>query len=361
VASSPGGARIPSLDGLRALSIALVLAGHLAGTRNAYRSMPLNAGFGVQIFFVISGFLITTLLLEEQANTGRISLKNFYIRRFFRIFPPFYAYIAAIAAVAAWGAVTLRPGDVLHSLTYTMNYHYDRSWWFGHIWSLSVEEQFYLLWPAILVAVGIRRGFLSAAAVILLSPAIRLGYWYLLPNQHGAIGEAFPTISDALAAGCLLAGVRGRLGNMPRYVAFLKSPLFYVVPACAILARLLDERPRFSMAVGQTIVNIAIAITIDRFVRFPDTLGGRFLNLRPVAYIGALSYSIYLWQQPFLNRHSDSDLAAFPLNLALTAGASLASYYLIERPFLDLRRRLENRSRPIERAVSAAPAGRNVR
>jgi peptidoglycan/LPS O-acetylase OafA/YrhL len=340
-----GGGRIPSLDGLRAISITLVLAGHLAGTRNAYAASLVDASFGVRVFFVISGFLITSLLIEEQARIGTISLKNFYLRRLFRIFPPFYAYIGVVAAAAAAGWVAFRPGDLGYALTYTMNYHYDRSWWFGHIWSLSVEEQFYLLWPAILVFAGIRRGILSAAAVLLLSPMIRLGYWYLLPDQHAAIGEAFPTVSDALAAGCVLAGVRDHLNGSPRYLAFLRSRLFYVVPALAVAASYTGMHPRISMALGQTIMNVALAVTIDRFVRFPNSIGGRILNLRPLTYVGVLSYSIYLWQQPFLNRHSDSPLAAFPLNILLVAVLSAASYYAVERPFLNLRRRVETRPR----------------
>jgi peptidoglycan/LPS O-acetylase OafA/YrhL len=239
----------------------------------------------------------------------------------------------------------LRPGDIAAALTYTVNYHYDRSWYFGHIWSLSVEEQFYLLWPAILATVGIRKGILSAAAVVLLSPAIRMGYWYLLPSQHAAIGEAFPTISDALAAGCVLAGIRETLSRSPRYRAFLRSGLFYVVPVLALAASFTGTRPRIGLLIGETVMNVAIAITVDRFVRFPDTLGGRILNLRPLVYVGVLSYSLYLWQQPFLNRHSDGSVAAFPLNILLVVVLSLASYYLVEQPFLNLRRKFEGRNR----------------
>jgi peptidoglycan/LPS O-acetylase OafA/YrhL len=222
-----------------------------------------------------------------------------------------------------------------------MNYHYVRSWWFGHIWSLSVEEQFYLLWPAVLLVFGVRKGLMSAGIVILLAPLIRVAYWYLLPEQRVGIDEAFPTVCDALAAGCGLAGIRDWLSLQGSYLAFLRSRAFYVVPVLAFAANLLGNHPLFDYLIGQTVMNAALALTIDRFVRFPDSLVGRMLNLRSFEFIGVLSYSIYLWQQPFLNRHSEALAATFPLNVALVAAMALASYYSVERPFLQVRKRLQ--------------------
>ena len=322
----------------------MVLVSHLSGTRNAFALgfVNLNAlgNFGVRTFFVISGFLITTLLLEEVTSNGAISLKNFYLRRFFRIFPAFYAYVAAIAIAGLLGWVALRPGDLLHACTYTMNYHYVRSWWFGHIWSLSVEEQFYVVWPIILVVLGIRKGLMSAGMVMFLAPLIRVAYWYLLPAQRVGIDEAFPTICDALAAGCALAGMLDWLSVQVAYLAFLRSRAFYLIPVLAFAANQLSH-PLFDDLIGQTVMNVALALTIDRFVRFPDSLVGRVLNLPLFAFIGVLSYSIYLWQQPFLNRHSEALIASFPLNLALVGTMALVSYYCVERPFIGVRKRVE--------------------
>src|SRR5439155_2931926 len=185
VMSAAAERRIPSLDGLRAISITLVLVSHLAGTRN----FPLSATtgnflglgeFGVIVFFVISGFLITGLLLDELARTDRIRLGRFYFRRTLRIFPPYYMLIAVLAVAGAAGVIQLAPHDVARTMTYTSNYYAGRSWFVGHTWSLSVEEQFYLLWPAVLLLAGTRRAFVIAGAVVLLAPVVRVGEWELL-------------------------------------------------------------------------------------------------------------------------------------------------------------------------------------
>lgn len=140
--------RIPSLDGLRAISILFVVFGHLGGTRNAPEIITFlerYANFGVRVFFIISGYLITTLLLREHAKTSTISLREFYIRRVYRIFSAAYAF--AIVALVVF-ASQMRFRDVLTALTYTVNYNSSPPWPIGHLWSLAVEEQFYILWPA---------------------------------------------------------------------------------------------------------------------------------------------------------------------------------------------------------------------
>src|SRR5258708_33942090 len=147
--------RVPSLDGLRALSIALVLISHLVGTRGFIVPQAIGRFFslgelGVRVFFVISGFLITSLLLEELESEGRISLIRFYFRRTMRILPPYFTLILAVVLLEAAGWITLAPKDKLHALTYTSNYYPERSWYLGHTWSLAVEQQFYLMCAALL-------------------------------------------------------------------------------------------------------------------------------------------------------------------------------------------------------------------
>jgi len=357
--------RIPSLDGLRALSISLVVLAHLIGTQN-FPSVPVLerwelGNLGVRVFFVISGFLITTLLLEDEDRTGTISLRQFYLRRFFRIFPAFYGFCLVLFVLDRADIISLQPGDLTAALTYTTNYHHDRSWYAGHLWSLSVEEQFYLLWPAIVLFAGVRGGLWVAALVVLIAPPLRLTM-ALWPSLRPGIGETFPSVADALATGCLLAGLRPWLARSPRWNRFIDSRLFWLAPL-AVVACARAPSAKLDWLVGQTVVNVGIAVIIEKTIRAPDDLLGRILNVRPLVFIGTLSYSLYLWQQIFLNRRGGSVLQSFPLNLVLAGLAALASYYLVERPFLRLRVRLERRprarARPAGHAGAAAVASRS--
>jgi peptidoglycan/LPS O-acetylase OafA/YrhL len=363
VRAQAGMERIPSLDGLRAISIALVLFSHLAGTGgfpvSAAAANPWSlGGFGVTVFFVISGFLITGLLLEELRRTNRIRLGRFYFRRTLRIFPPYFALLGALLVADRLGMIALNPGDLLHGATYTSNYHDARSWYVGHTWSLSVEEQFYLLWPAVLLFARTRRGLFIAAATILAVPVIRVAEWELMRWAGHGVGYRFETIADAIAAGCVLACARTRLHQLPVYTRFLSSRAFVIVPALAVAANLTHDHPLVAFGVATAVINICLALCIDWCVTFHDGRIGRVLNAAPLVFVGWISYSLYLWQQPFLNRDSSASTAQFPLNIVLTLALALASYYVIERPSLQLRKRLEARTR---RPTPAPPVGPDPR
>src|SRR3954470_16220242 len=147
--------RLPSLDGLRALSVAMVVGGHLAYTGTApaaFKTVLLfsDGALGVRFFFVISGFIISTLLINEGANGSIPSLKRFYLRRFIRLVPVQIVFLAALLLLTLYGTLNINSCQFLTSLTYTKNYGCS-SWIDGHLWSLSVEEQFYILWPFILL------------------------------------------------------------------------------------------------------------------------------------------------------------------------------------------------------------------
>jgi peptidoglycan/LPS O-acetylase OafA/YrhL len=353
--------RMPSLDGLRAISIGLVLIAHIAEMRGfpslgRAHWIPEKCGeLGVKIFFVISGFLITSLLVQELAQTGRISLRDFYLRRGFRIFPVYYFYLAVVFGLVALGVFPQRPHDAVFSLTYTMNYHYDRSWNVGHAWSLSVEEQFYLLWPAVMCWAGPRRRVQIAVAVLLVGPIARAISWQIqrhLGGENVGIGQTFPTVADALAVGCLLALERDRIASFQRYNALLRSRWFALVPLTAVVALLGTRVLAFNHTIAQTIINVAICITIDRCVRIPGGAVIGLLNSRPFVFVGTLSYSIYMWQQPLLNPETTSPLVPFPLNLLLVLPVAWASYNLIEKPFLRLRVRFQKRPPQRPAAVS---------
>jgi peptidoglycan/LPS O-acetylase OafA/YrhL len=348
------GGRIPSLDGLRAVSIGLVVFAHLCGCRYFVSLVPPRhalGNLGVRVFFVISGFLITSLLLQEFSQRGRVSQKIVYLRRTLRIRPSADVYIGLILLLNFMGFLALPANDLLHAATYTMNYQHVRSWQLTHLWSLSVEEQFYLIWPLVMILLGPRRGIWAAAATLLLTPLVRVGTWYLTPEMRWGIGGTFQTNADALAVGCVLAGMRTWLWARPAYLSFQQSHAFLVVPAVALVGVFLnafEEGPMLliSYAVGTSALNLAIALIIDRSVRLPGDWMGQFLNWKPMVFIGTLSYSLYLWQEPFLNRLSTSPISAFPVNLVLTFAVALASYYLVEKPFLGLRRRIERRIQP---------------
>ena len=342
-----GSRRIPSLDGLRAISIGLVLFWHLCGTSNFFpRSVfaPLGdfGNLGVRVFFVISGFLITFLMLDEIEATGTVSLKRFYLRRSLRIFPASYVFILFVFLSSRLGWPTLLPGDLFHAVTYTVNYDKHSSWEVGHLWSLSVEEQFYLLWPALIAFFRLRNATLFAVSALLFAPISRLAIATFLPAFRWGVGWWFPTIMDPIATGCLLAIFRNRLEAHNFYMSVLRSRWFVLIPCSAFLANM---RPpvRLSMLLLQPFINLALAVTIHRVVIFNKTMFGRFLNMRPVAFIGVLSYSIYLWQQPFLNRSSHLAICAFPWNLMIAGVAAAVSYAFIERPALAIRKKLEQR------------------
>jgi len=350
--------RIPSLDGLRAVSIMLVLIGHAALTVSAtgfLTHLHHVGNLGVRFFFIISGFLITTLLLKEQERYGRISMRGFYTRRALRIFPAALAYIGIIAICSAFGWLVLRPGDVIHALTYTMNYHQVRAWWLDHLWSLSVEEQFYLLWPGLLWWVGTRRGLRTAWMVVLLVPLVRALMWFVLHASASAMTKHFEANADVLAMGCLLSMHFNRLSASAGYMRFQASWLFWPLALVLVVGgngMFLISTASFYV-VGQSITNVGAVLCVDWCIRNIDGVVGRLLNWRPVVYLGVLSYSLYLWQNVFLNPDWVAWPTRLPLNLLLALLMAVASYNLVERPFLGLKRRI---ARPLSRPVEGSAA-----
>ncbi len=309
--------RIPSLDGLRALSILLVLTSHsLPGTHSfLFQLLFLHADLGVRIFFVISGFLITSLLLKERSQTGKISLKLFYLRRVLRLFPAFYLFIGIAALLGT------PPGNWIYVLTYTVNFDPDPPWILGHLWSLSVEEQFYILWPVVMAFARPR----SWTALALLSVfAVFPVRWFSLIDP--ALHYAFPFVCGPIALGCLLALYATQLKNI---VSAMNGWVFAAsIPVIALLDTL-----DFRLA-----TNILLTMCIARVVFVPVGL----LNWPPLMWVGKLSYSLYLFQQLFLDSISGrpSISLPFPLNLAGALTAAMICYYCVEAPFLGLRKRL---------------------
>ena len=194
-----------------------------------------------------------------------------------------------------------------------------------------MEEQFYLIWPVIMVMLAKRRALMLAFCTLPLAGVMRLF----------RSGEGFETNMDALACGCILACMWGCLGQNERWQNLLRSRLFWAVPIAVIASNKLNLVGGPSLAFGTCIANVLIAVSVERFVRYHRTGAAGLLNVRAAVIIGTLSYSLYLWQQPwvvFMNG-GHGPLQTFPLNVALAGVCALLSYNLIERPFLRLRKR----------------------
>jgi len=344
--------KIPSLDGLRAAAIGLVILGHAVDTWGAPILLaPLtHAGnLGVRVFFAISGFLITTLLLRELDARRAVSLKNFYARRSLRILPAFLVYVVAIHTLATLGLVDSPPGDTVRALTFTMDYRDDKSWHLNHLWSLSVEEQFYLLWGLLFVLTSQLRVRVAVIIFAIVPLGVRAAYLFGLIESSNPVAPArqFECLLDALAMGALLAVFFNTLMNSRRIADFARSPCSLVLGAALLSAALASYFVDSKMydSIGQTVANVGIILIVWNSVTLGRGWVRGILNWRPVAYVGVLSYSLYLWQQLFLDPNSRALYARFPLNIVLACCAALVSYYVIERPFLRARRFFRSRAR----------------
>jgi len=319
--------RIHSLQGVRAICISLVLLAHVAGTRNFPGSRVLEAygNPGVRIFLILSGYLITSQLLKEHDKTGGVSLRRFYARRAYRIFPAAYGFMAIAIATHWW---KLSRANILTALTYTLNYYPRGNHVLGHLWSLGVEEQFYLLWPLCLLLFSRKRLWIVAVA-ILAGPLLRMLFWLLW--RRAGLEHPFPVFMDALATGAAISLLEPRLR---RFQAVLLSRYFLLVPALTLLIPLTQFwSNRAYESLGFSVFQFGVALSLLHVMQRRYWI----LNSAPFVWVGSISYSLYLWQQPFLNRWSSAPWAAFPLNLALAVLFAAASYYLVEEPFLRLR------------------------
>jgi peptidoglycan/LPS O-acetylase OafA/YrhL len=192
--------RIPSLDGLRAISISVVVVSHLAKWRHV--SLPILGTYGelgVHVFFVLSGYLITNLLLDEYRRTSTVCISDFYLRRAFRIFPAALVFLS-IVVVIYWRQ--MRWYHVGAALFYLANMDLARPWIFGHLWSLSIEEQFYLIWP-FAVKRWHRHKTAILISVLIVTPLFRAAL-YALKINNGLVGS-LPIFADQLAIGCFLS------------------------------------------------------------------------------------------------------------------------------------------------------------
>jgi peptidoglycan/LPS O-acetylase OafA/YrhL len=334
------GRSIPSLDGLRAVAVIFVILGHCEATvldRVPLLYLVRDGILGVNMFFVISGFLITYLLLKEQNRGGGIDAKQFYVRRAFRIFPPFYFFLFVVTILKIGHVYNFTWPSLVSAATYTWNYnpHAD-GWILGHTWSLSLEEQFYLLWPTCLIFFSRRSCLKLALGLIVLSPFSRLITYALYPALRGRIIMMLHTHIDAIMVGCVIA-LALEMHLMRKLFARLSRPGWAVPSAIYlfIVAPLLEKRFRgsYELPIGMTLTSLCCGIILIYAVKNPESSLGRLLNLPWLRHIGVISYSLYLWQQMF----SGPATRFFPINLLLILVCAEASYWLVERPSLKVR------------------------
>lgn len=351
--------RLPSLDGWRAVAIGIVVLSHFEFARGfpeglrSWWGRVFQGKLGVRVFFVISGFLITHLLLEEAWRRGRPSLKAFYARRVLRIFPVYFLFAGVLGLLALAGLYSDAPSTWLGTLTFNRDLVGHGDSVTVHFWSLGVEEKFYLGWPVTFTLLCLWKRPRLAAALLLVplaaSPVLRAG-WIQEHLQPGLLARilgpsSIALYADGLAMGCLGAVcVREARGRFDRWASskVLDAALAILVAATVWL----ELRPGpWTLLVVPSIQNGALMVALwITLVRSEGWLY-RLLNLPAVAWLGTLSYSYYVWQQLFLAHFSGPALGSLPVYdwriWWLTAlGVACLSYYGLERPVLRLKDRL---------------------
>lgn len=336
--------RIPSLDGFRAISIALVLISHSRFSngfpfQNSEMLLSNVGSLGVTVFFVISGFLITYLLLTEEAERKEINLKYFYIRRVLRIFPVYFLYCIFVFALKNHESIVITTNNFIHIVSFTTNFDKHIFSTFQHFWSLSVEEQFYLIWP---ISIVLFRKNLKVViiAFLLLSSIFRITA-YKFPHWEISNLNSFFDYSDSIFIGAL-GGILFFENKQPYFLRFFKS-YFSQIALIGVIILLrysqgMGKLGYITIPFGNTIISFCILYIIFNYIIISEGSIFKFLNNKIIIHIGVLSYSIYIWQQFFLYGQTGF-YRIFPYNHLIVYSVALCSYYFWELPFLKLKKR----------------------
>ena len=339
---------VPAIDGVRGLAVAAVVLFHggvsWAGT----------GWLGVDAFFVLSGFLITTLLLREHADTGRVALGTFWLRRARRLLP---ALLVVVSACLAYAVLTSPEGvtsdlrdSTIATVGYVQNWHLlldDGGGYFAqggppsplrHAWSLSVEEQFYVVWPLVAVAALAARGLRLLLAVCVVGAAAAASWAALLAARDVPVDRLHlgtDTRAQGLLIGAAVAVLLARSPHLRRTGALGAAGL---VLAVGVAALLLGAPTHTAYVGGSTVFCLAVAAVLVSVVREPSTRAARALSWRPLVWSGQLSYGLYLWHWPvFLAvTGARTGLTGWPLltlRTALSLALAVVTARLVERPF----------------------------
>ncbi len=325
--------KLIGLDAVRGFAISLVLLSHLViyhEQTEILKSHGLAFGrAGVSIFFVLSGFLITRLLLREQMRFGNIDYKRFYLRRFARLLPAMWLYLLTLLSLWLVGFLQGLPWhSFAASLLYVRNF-FSRGHETAHLWSLSIEEQFYLLWPLVLSTFRSRQNLLS----LMIFSAIVVIAWRFIAFHAGLadVGRLYTGTDfrfDSLMYGAILAVVQEKWRN-----SFLSvRPAFFSIALIAIIFLFihLDSLGMFSLPIG----DFPIVLTSMLLIQTACFAKRNYFLVLP-AILGRYSYGLYLWQQLFMGPYDTFPiLRSFPLQLILTFGCAFLSYHCLESPIL---------------------------
>jgi len=345
----------PELDGIRGISILLVLGVH-------FTPDLIPGGYlGVDIFFVLSGFLITSLLLQEWSHRNSISLKDFYIRRVLRLGPGLAVFLLLLGAYAFLLLKKESAHEVYVGILLTLSYV---SNWFIALkpnlsfsilaitWSLAVEEQFYLIWPvalSLLLVLKLQRRWILTALVlgVVFVAVQRARLWHegatLKRMYYGT-----DTHADGLLLGCLV-GCLVSWDLIPQSKIFARAIKYLALLSVAFVVYLVlttFHYEPFLYAGGFSVAALAIAITLLALLMAPVTLATMILRFRPLVWIGRISYGLYLWHWPVrglvfgksAQPSAKQVIVAVVLSLAITS----LSFYLIELPFLRWKKRFSH-------------------
>jgi len=348
---------IRGFDGIRAISLLMVLLDHLGvfdkACSNPYfntRIYPLFSGnTGVTIFFVLSGFLITRMLCAEKYSSGKISLKNFYARRFLRLAPALFIFYAVIAVLMLAGAIYRTFKGFMLSFFYLYNFafHDYYTMELGHTWSLAVEEQFYLLWPLILCYSTWRRWLFFAITLILVCaaswyvPGFSVGnFWQghtlqsLYFFEHGFIPAAAPIMVGCIAA--ILSFYHTTLKEAAITASKTAVAIIYIFLFSASVWLPLPMLP-----VCYILQATAVALLLVWLFFNQTSLLCKLLEKKPLAYLGKISYGLYVYQGLFLTTGPGGKLfiQQFPQNIILTVVCAIISYEFLEKSVLRYKRK----------------------
>ncbi|MEV1084890.1 acyltransferase [Streptomyces sp. NPDC050211] len=365
------GGRVAGLDGLRTVAVALVIVYHVEPNW-----VP-GGSVAVDVFFTISGFVITRLLVAEFARTGRIGLGPFYRRRWLRLGPAMLVMCAVTALLSvalplplfdgAWMAAALAAVSVVNLVRAGESGPYsDLTAPLSHTWSLGVEEQFYLAWPLLLLVLlrhtTARTVLVWVAALCVLPVLWRLALWD--PTAAHRIYNGPDTRADQLLAGALLALVLARLrADDPRLALLRRWAERLCWPALAVLGLIAWQLPITEPSgwnpawytVGLLAAAVLSAVVVATVDLCPDAWPSRLLSVPALAWVGRnLSYGLYLWHYPVIRLLSDLGVDGdrlLPAGVAATVAAALASYVLIERPLVRRDRIRVRRLEPVVASV----------